>query len=93
MRSRFSAFSLGEKDYLLQTWDPEHRPDMLTLDSDINFYRLDIVETDGGGPFDTQGRVKFRAFYKGAASGVQEEDSTFNRVDGKWVYSSGESDH
>ncbi|WP_080795009.1 YchJ family protein [Corynebacterium pacaense] len=89
MRSRFSAFSIGDGDYLLRTWDPASRPEMLNLDPSISFYRLDILETAGGGPFDTRGRVKFRAFYRGAAAGVQEEDSVFHRVDGKWVYSSG----
>lgn len=90
MRSRFSAFAVGEKDYLLATWDPDIRPATLELDLGIKFYRLDILETTAGGPFDDFGRVKFQAFYKGLARGVQEEDSSFRKVDGKWFYSAGE---
>ncbi|ALC05807.1 UPF0225-like protein [Corynebacterium deserti GIMN1.010] len=92
MRSRFTAFAVGDSQYLLDTWDKETRPSDLTLDVGITFYRLDILETEGGGPFDSTGRVKFHALYKGLASGVQEEDSTFRKVDGRWVYSTGAVD-
>lgn len=90
MRSRFTAFAVGNSQYLLDTWDPETRPSELGLDMGIDFYRLDILETTGGGPFDSTGTVKFQAFYKGLASGVQEEDSTFRKVNGAWVYSTGD---
>ncbi|ANR65531.1 hypothetical protein C627_07830 [Corynebacterium glutamicum ZL-6] len=92
MRSRFTAFAVGNSQYLLDTWDPETRPSELGLDVGIDFYRLDILETTGGGPFDSTGTVKFQAFYKGLASGVQEEDSTFRKVNGSWVYSTGDVD-
>lgn len=92
MRSRFTAFAVGNSQYLLDTWDPETRPSELGLDMGIDFYRLDILETTGGGPFDSTGTVKFQAFYKGLASGVQEEDSTFRKVNGAWVYSTGDVD-
>lgn len=90
MRSRFTAFAVGDADYLLRTWDPDTRPTRLNLDVGLTFYRLDILGTSGGGPFDTTGRVKFQAFYKGAASGVQEEDSAFRKVAGRWLYAAGE---
>lgn len=92
MRSRFTAFAVGNSQYLLDTWDPETRPSELGLDVGIDFYRLDILEATGGGPFDSTGTVKFQAFYKGLASGVQEEDSTFRKVNGAWVYSTGDVD-
>lgn len=92
MRSRFTAFAVGNSQYLLDTWDPETRPSELGLDMGIDFYRLDILETTGGGPFDSTGTVKFQAFYKGLASGVQEEDSTFRKINGAWVYSTGDVD-
>ncbi|AGN19173.1 hypothetical protein J433_08780 [Corynebacterium glutamicum MT] len=92
MRSRFTAFAVGNSQYLLDTWDPETRPSELGLDVGIDFYRLDILETTGGGPFDSTGTVKFQAFYKGLASGVQEEDSTFRKVNGAWVYSTEDVD-
>ena len=90
MRSRFTAFAAGEAGYLLDTWDPDTRPSELNLDVGLEFYRLEILDTEGGGPFDSSGRVKFQAFYRGLADGVQEEDSTFRKVDGRWVYSLGD---
>ncbi|QNE89530.1 YchJ family protein [Corynebacterium incognita] len=95
MRSRFSAFALGDSDYLLRTWDPETRPATLVLDVDqagvpaIRFYRLDIIDTSAGGPLDDTGVVEFEAFYKGVAVGSQRERSTFVRRDGQWLYSTG----
>ena len=91
MRSRFSAFVTGDEDYLLRTWDPDTRPATLDLaDSPVRFYRLDILDTQAGGLLDSSGVVEFEAFYKGAAVGSQRERSSFRRVGGSWVYSSGE---
>ena len=91
MRSRFSAFVTGDEEYLLRTWDPVTRPGALDLaDSPIRFYRLDILDTQGGGLMDSSGVVEFEAFYKGAAVGSQRERSSFRRFDGTWVYSTGE---
>ena len=91
MRSRFSAFVTGNEAYLLRTWDPDTRPATLDLaDSPVRFYRLDILDTQAGGLLDDSGVVEFEAFYKGAAVGSQRERSSFRRVGGSWVYSSGE---
>lgn len=43
MRSRYSAFAIGDGDYLLRTWHPDTRPDALDLDPDQRWYRLDIL--------------------------------------------------
>lgn len=68
MRSRFSAFVTRDADYLLRTWDPDTRPFDLTLvDLPVQFYRLDILDTVGGGPLDQEGVVEFEAFYKGGS--------------------------
>lgn len=91
MRSRFSAFVTGDEDYLVRTWDPETRPERIDLaDTGIRFYRLDIIDTVAGGPFDQTGIVEFEAFYKGTAKGSQRERSSFRRQGGQWVYSTGE---
>lgn len=87
MRSRFSAFVTGDEDYLLRTWDADTRPTALHLDaSDLRFYRLDILDTVGGGLLDSTGIVEFEAFYKGAATGSQRERSSFRRINGNWIY-------
>jgi SEC-C motif-containing protein len=86
MRSRFSAFALGDADYLLRTWHPSTRPATLALDAGLRWYRLDILRTERGGPFDRDGIVSFRAHYKGTDVGVQEEASSFVREGRTWFY-------
>lgn len=87
MRSRYSAFAVGDADYLRRTWHPAGRPADLTLDSSVTWTRLAVLETAGGGLFDTAGTVRFRAVYtRDGKRGVQTENSRFVRQDGLWVY-------
>ncbi|MGY6497309.1 MAG: YchJ family protein [Microcella sp.] len=87
MRSRFSAFAVGDADYLLASWHPSTRPSTLTLDDDTRWYRLDIHETIGGGPLDARGQVRFTAHYRSPdGAGQLDEHSVFTRVDGSWLY-------
>lgn len=87
MRSRYSAFAVGDTAYLVATWHPSTRPTSLELDPDRRWYRLDILRTDRGGPFDTEGVVEFRAYHRSAGDkGSQHEVSTFVREDGHWLY-------
>lgn len=90
MRSRFSAFAVGDVDYLLRTWDSTTRPRDLTLDPGQRWQRLEIVDTDGGGLLHTEGTVEFRAHYRqGGRRGVLHERSRFRREGGQWVYLDG----
>ncbi len=91
MRSRFSAFAVGDADYLLVTWHPSTRPDSLELDERLRWYRLDIHRAEAGGLSDDGGIVEFTAYFKptpgaDAAAGSQHEVSRFARVDGRWRY-------
>jgi SEC-C motif-containing protein len=87
MRSRFSAFALGEEAYLLATWHPSTRPTRLRLDPAREWTGLEIVGHTGGGPFHAEGTVEFRAHYRaGGKAGVQQENSHFVREDGAWLY-------
>ena len=91
MRSRFSAFAVGDPAYLLRSWHPRTRPSTLELDADMRWLWLEIVRTERGAERDADGVVEFRAKYRvdapeGRSSGVQHEVSTFTRVDGAWVY-------
>jgi SEC-C motif-containing protein len=87
MRSRFSAFAVGDTDYLLRTWHPDTRPRTLLLDSDQRWVRLDIMTTTAGGPLHSEGTVEFRAHYQhGRERGDLHENSRFLRVDGRWFY-------
>lgn len=59
MRSRFSAFALGDADYLMTSWHPSTRPGHLDLDTTIVWRRLQIVDTEAGGVDDATGIVEF----------------------------------
>ncbi|MCU1572893.1 MAG: zinc-binding protein [Micrococcaceae bacterium] len=87
MRSRYSAFVVLDAPYLLQTWHPSTRPEVLELDPEVQWRRLDIVKVSAGGPFDEEGTVVFRAYSRVAGSPeVLAEASRFLRVDGRWHY-------
>ncbi len=91
MRSRFSAYALGLADYLMSSWDRSTRPASLDLDETITWRRLQIVDTEAGGPDDAAGIVEFRAQY--VAQGrrrILHERSRFRRgEDGAWRYVDG----
>ncbi|MGW8483858.1 YchJ family protein [Microbacterium sp. NPDC055903] len=90
MRSRFTAFELGDAAHLLRTWHPSTRPSALGLDEGITWRRLDVVETVGGGPFDRDGVVAFEAFYReGAVRASMRERSRFVREGREWLYVDG----
>ena len=91
MRSRYSAFAMGEAGYLFDTWDPSGRPATVEL-GDMRWTRLEIVETVRGGPFDADGVVEFRAHYRVARMpGTRHERSWFAKKGGRWVYVSGDT--
>ncbi|WP_431676973.1 YchJ family protein [Kitasatospora sp. KL5] len=87
MRSRYSAFAVRDEAYLLRTWHPDARPPRVGFDPGLQWTGLEILETADGGPFHTEGTVRFRAhFTDGGEPGAMEEHSTFVRLDGAWVY-------
>lgn len=90
MRSRYTAYVLGNWDYLLQTWHPDFRPVAVNLDPDQVWTKLRILATHEGGPADQLGTVHFRAHYRlGNERDVQEENSNFVRIAERWMYTDG----
>jgi SEC-C motif-containing protein len=86
MRSRYTAFVLGDAPYLLASWHPSTRPERLELDPDVRWRSLEIVRTERGGPLDREGVVEFAARYDSSGErGVQHETSRFLRED-RWRY-------
>ena len=63
MRSRYSAFAVGDAGYLLRTWHPSRRPRTLSLDPALRWTGLAVLETRDGGLFDATSTVQFRALY------------------------------
>ena len=87
MRSRYTAFAVGNVDHLNRTWHPTGRPARLELDPDQRWTGLEILRTTGGGFLHTEGTVEFRARYTfDGDEDVMHERSRFVRVDGRWVY-------
>jgi len=95
MRSRYTGFARRAVPYLLATWHPSTRPDELELDEAMIWRRLDVLQTDAGGPWDDAGTVEFVAHYRlddGSLIGQRgrlHETSTFVREDGRWLYVDG----
>ena len=92
MRSRYSAFAVGEAGYLLATWHPATRPGRLDLDDDVRWTGLDVLATAAGSLLAAEGTVEFRAHYvRDGRAGAQHENSRFVREDGAWRYLDGVS--
>ena len=91
MRSRYSAFALGNADYLIESWHPDTRPASLVIDESQRWIGLKIKTVSHGGTGEDQGSVEFVARYKvqGKAYRLQE-NSRFRRLDGRWYYLDGE---
>jgi SEC-C motif-containing protein len=84
MRSRYSAFAVGDSAYLLRSWHPSTRPASLQLGR-TRWLSLEVVSASGG-LFDTEGTVEFRATHD---SGVMQERSRFVKEQGRWLYLDG----
>jgi SEC-C motif domain protein len=87
MRSRYSAFAVGDAGYLLRTWHSSTRPAELELDGAIRWTGLDVLAATGGTAFHSEGTVEFTAHYRVAGSaGTQHEVSLFTREGPLWTY-------
>lgn len=87
MRSRYTAFAVGDTAYLLHSWHPSTRPRVLELDPRQEWQRLVVSGCTRGGLLDTEGTVAFVAHYAlHGTPGAVRETSRFTRHDGRWVY-------
>ncbi|MFB8443506.1 YchJ family protein [Streptomyces niveus] len=90
MRSRYSAFAVGNEPYLLSSWHPATRPTRVDLDPAMRWAGLEILATTEGSAFHTTGTVTFRARYtRRGEEGALHERSRFERHEGAWVYVDG----
>lgn len=91
MRSRYTAFVLGDEDYLLRTWHRSSRPDSLGLGDSPVWIGLEIRSSEAGGSADEEGTVEFVARYiAGGRQGTLRENSRFLREEGRWYYLDGD---
>lgn len=90
MRSRYTAFVVGDARHLSATWHPRTRPDDLALDPAQQWTGLEILDVEAGAEGDDEGAVEFRArFRHGREHGELHERSRFVRRGGRWVYVDG----
>jgi SEC-C motif domain protein len=85
MRSRYTAYVVGDDAYVVRTWHPTTRP----LDAGtevVAWLGMDVLDVERGGLLDAEGEVEFVARYRG---GSLHERSRFVRVDGRWSYLDG----
>ena len=93
MRSRYTAYVRGDRDWLQATWHPATRQSRIDLDGQVRWIGLEVLATQGGGPGDTSGTVEFVARYKlGGRAHRLHERSRFRRRFGGWLYVDGERD-
>lgn len=95
MRSRFSAFVVGDLDYIESTHAKEVRDDFNRSAAEstaksVEWVSLAILNTTGGESGDDEGTVEFAArFKKDGEMHVHHELATFKTEDGRWVYVDG----
>lgn len=93
MRSRYVAFTGANWDYLKKTWHPETCPEDLGEEEPSVWVGLKILQASEEGD---EGEVEFEArlIYDNRLE-VLHEISDFDRIDGAWLYHSGEflNDH
>ncbi|MGO4255359.1 YchJ family protein [Marmoricola sp. RAF53] len=88
MRSRYSAFAVGDGNHLFRTWHPRTRPEDVDPDPGTTWTGLEVLDATEDGD---EGTVEFRASWTSpAGSGVLHERSRFTRRAGRWVYVDGE---
>lgn len=91
MRSRYTAFCLGEREYLRKSWHEKTRPGQITINPGQRWLGLKILSTLAGKATDETGKVEFIARYKLDGRGYRlHETSRFIRINTNWYYIDGE---
>ena len=91
MRSRYTAFVLGDHRHLLKSWAPETRPERLDLDRGIKWLGL-VIHKTAAGANENEGYVDFTATsLEQDFLAVLRETSRFRRDEGLWYYVDGKT--
>ena len=95
MRSRYTAFTQANVDYLMRSHSAKTRPinERKSIEKwakSVSWMGLKIINTQAGEAKDESGHVEFKALYLENGKPQQiHEKSLFQRENGKWVYVSG----
>lgn len=89
MRSRYSAFVLGDAQYLLATWHSSTRPAEVEIDPGTKWLGLEVRDHRVTGP--DRAEVEFVARYRVAGRAVRlHERSRFVHDQARWYYLDGD---
>lgn len=90
MRSRYSAYALGDMDYLRASWHPDTRPETLDApdQADGRLVWLGLRVHSHRGTGEDTAEVEFTARYRigGGSARRMHERSRFVRQGGRWYY-------
>jgi len=95
MRSRYTAFTMVNVDYLMRSHSSKTRPvgerkNIEHWAKSVVWMGLSIIRTEAGEANEETGSVEFKAtFLEAGQHGRIHEKSLFQRENGKWVYVSG----
>ena len=95
MRSRYTAFTQANVDYLMRSHSAKTRPvkerkNIETWTKSVVWMGLTILNNKNGETNDETGYVEFKAIYLENGNPQQiHEKSFFQRENGKWLYVSG----
>ena len=84
MRSRYSAYAVGDTAYVWRTWHPRTRPPQVT-EHGLRWTGLEIIDAHGDAG---SGVVEFVARHE---DGVLHEVSRFEQRAGRWFYVDGDA--
>ena len=80
MRSRYTAYAVGDTEHVWRTWHPRTRPEQVTHDPTTTWTGLRVLEADDD-------VVEFVASWRTAdGEGRLHERSRFARRAGRWFY-------
>lgn len=94
MRSRYTAYTLNNFDYLIRTCHESNRPNRKDFDDDneIDWLGLEIIAAEQGREHDDTGTVEFKASFSATGKTLSHhEKSTFVREDGQWYFLNGKA--
>ncbi len=95
MRSRYTAYTRTETEYLLNTIHPSQKEaydaeSIQKWSEESDWQGLEIIATEKGGPEEDTGRVEFVARYlENGQSCEHHEIADFQKQDGRWYFYSG----
>jgi SEC-C motif-containing protein len=89
LRARYSAFALGEIDFIVKSHHSKTSKDVKRAEVEewsqsSDWESLEIVQTEAGEKTDTQGLVTFCAKYRPKASAKAAETSEVSEVQDHW---------